>query len=244
MKYTLDYKVRTIEIDPEYRIKPYHLCSYAQDAVAAWLADLGYASYDLKRDGQTWILTGMYTGYSRELPFWRDELTVSIWARAIRSFQFFIDFSIYGKDGAPFAEGTSSWTVMDEESRRPVKRADIAEVLPIHEQKACPEVALRKITPYDGPVTEFARTVHSYDIDFNGHLNNVRYIGGALEAIPLTYRKAHSLRSVHIKYMQEAFEGDHITCRCYRSAEDEHAFYHRLFNQEGTDVAAVNTSWY
>ena len=29
-----------------------------------------------------------------------------------------------------------------------------------------------------------SQTVHSYDIDFNGHLNSIRYIAGALEAVP------------------------------------------------------------
>jgi acyl-CoA thioesterase FadM len=243
MKNTTEYKVRTIEIDPHYRVKPYHLCSYAQDAVAGWLADLGFASYDLQAEGQTWILTGMYTSYARELPRWREELTVEIWARAARSFQFFIDFTISCIQSV-YARGTSSWTVMDEESRRPVKRPDIAAALPITAEEACPAVSLRKIDSFDGQCTEFGRTVHSYDIDFNGHLNNVRYIGGALEAIPLSYRRQKSLASLHIKYLREAVQGDYITCHSFYRNDGGERFYHRLFNQNGEEVAAMNTQWY
>jgi medium-chain acyl-[acyl-carrier-protein] hydrolase len=170
---------------------------------------------------------------------------VAVWTRNIRSFQFFIDFTVTGKDGTEYAAGTSSWTVMDERSRRPVKRPDIVEALPIIEEAACPRVSLRKIVPAEGAPSEFSRTVHSYDIDFNGHLNNVRYIGGALEAVPAEYRKRHNLQSVHIKYIREALEGDHITCRCFSGrAEEGEYFYHRLFNQRGEDVAAMNTFWY
>src|SRR6056297_1794392 len=142
MKYTNTYTVRTIEMDPEYRIKPYHLCSYAQDTVASWLADMNYASYDLQKQNQSWILTGMYSNFSLGRPKWRTNLNVSIWARKIRGIQFFIDFEISGPQNEGFyndnfqkgtyssdnpsptpkvfARGTSSWTIIDEESRKPV----------------------------------------------------------------------------------------------------------------------------
>jgi len=282
MKYANTYTVRNIEIDPFYRIKPYHLCSYAQDTVASWLADIGCASYDLQREGQSWILTGMYTDFSSELPVWRSDVQVSIWVRKIRGLQFLIDFEVTGgqaigrTDGHPggqtsadpdgdasggaggrgstednlaftskdtlFARGTSSWSVIDESERRLIRRPDIAEKIEIVPVEACPGVQLRKILKHDGPSTTFSQTVHNYDIDFNGHLNSIRYIGGALEAIPLEYRRERVLKNIHIKYSHEAVAGDRLTCSCHTSAEGDH-FYHRLFNQRGLDVAFMNTEW-
>jgi len=264
MKYTNTYTVRTIEMDPEYRIKPYHLCSYAQDTVASWLADMNYASYDLQKQNQSWILTGMYSNFTLDRPKWRTNLNVSIWARKIRGIQFFIDFEISGlqnKDSyninsqkgtaarstasatpKVFARGTSSWSIIDEESRRPVRRPDIAERITEVNESACPEVQLRRITAYEGPATTFSQRVHNYDIDFNGHLNSVRYMAGALEAIPVEFRTNHGITSLHIKYNREAVTGDHLTCSCHPN--DEHnAFYHHLYNQRAEDAAFMNTTW-
>jgi len=264
MKYTNTYTVRTIEMDPEYRIKPYHLCSYAQDTVASWLADMNYASYDLQKQNQSWILTGMHSSFTLDRPKWRTNLNVSIWARKIRGIQFFIDFEISGlqnKDSyninsqkgtaarstasatpKVFARGTSSWSIIDEESRRPVRRPDIAERITEVNESACPEVQLRRITAYEGPATTFSQRVHNYDIDFNGHLNSVRYMAGALEAILVEFRTNHGITSLHIKYNREAVTGDHLTCSCHPN--DEHnAFYHHLYNQRAEDAAFMNTTW-
>ena len=264
MKYTNTYTVRTIEMDPEYRIKPYHLCSYAQDTVASWLADMNYASYDLQKQNQSWILTGMHSSFTLDRPKWRTNLNVSIWARKIRGIQFFIDFEISGlqnKDSyninsqkgtaarstasatpKVFARGTSSWSIIDEESRRPVRRPDIAERITEVNESACPEVQLRRITAYEGPATTFSQRVHNYDIDFNGHLNSVRYMAGALEAIPVEFRTNHGITSLHIKYNKEAVTGDQLTCSCY-SNESHNAFYHHLYNQRAEDAAFMNTTW-
>ena len=264
MKYTNTYTVRTIEMDPEYRIKAYHLCSYAQDTVASWLADMNYASYDLQQQNQSWILTGMYSNFTLDRPIWRTNLNVSIWARKIGGIQYFIDFEISGPQNEGFyngnsqkntsgkekpsptpkvfARGTSSWSIIDEESRRPVRRPDIADHITEVNESACPEVQLRKITAYDGPATTFSQRVHNYDIDFNGHLNSVRYIGGALEAIPLEFRNTHGITSLHIKYNKEAVTGDQLTCSCYPN-EGHNAFYHHLYNQRTEDAAFMNTTW-
>lgn len=254
MKFTNTYTVRTIEMDPEYRIKPYHLCSYAQDTVASWLADMGCASYHLQTENQSWILTGMYSRFNLKRPKWRTNLSVTIWTRKIRGFQYFIDFEISGRqrhffndkqiDDQPtlFASGTSSWSIIDEGSRKPVRRPDISEKITVIEKEACPGVQIRKITPFEGPENRFSQTVHNYDIDFNGHLNSVRYMGGALEAIPLEYRRQHGITSLHIKYTKEALAGDRLTCSCYANNE-RRAFYHRLYNQKGENAAFLNTEW-
>ncbi|MGC9313489.1 MAG: acyl-[acyl-carrier-protein] thioesterase [Sediminispirochaetaceae bacterium] len=265
MKYSNQYTIRNIEIDPEYRIKPYHLCSYAQDTVASLFADIGCASYDLQREGQSWILTGMYTEFGTRLPAWRSAVKVEVWVRKIRGLQYLFDFQVSPVDGEAgegegedadraldhilsvnqreiFARGTSSWSIIDENARKLARRRDIADSMEILPEEACPDIQLRRIEKYDGPETTFSQTVHNYDIDFNGHLNSIRYIGGALEAIPLEYRRGRALKSLHIKYSHEAVTGDHITCSCHH-LEGTNAFYHRLFNQREEDLAFMNTVW-
>lgn len=243
MKYSNPYKIRSIEMDSEYRVKSYHLISYAQDTIACYLADAGMAAYDLQRVNQSWILSGIYTEFARELPRWRQAIITDIWVRKAKGVQYLIDFQISSEDKTlSYARGTTSWSVFDEIERKLARRQDITDKMKLHPEEACPGVQLRKILPYTGVETNLSQTVHSYDIDFNGHLNSIRYIAGALEAIPAETRKQNALAMIHIKYIKEAMLGDCISCSCYRNPEGRD-FYHRLYNQNGDEAAEMNSMW-
>ena len=244
MKYTNQYKIRSIEMDSEYRVKSYHLVSYAQDAIASYLADSGIAAYDLQRVKQSWILSGIYTEFAEELPRWRITINTDIWVRKAKGVQYFIDFQVSSEDRTViYAKGTTSWSVFDETERKLARRQDITDKMEVHPEEACPGIQLRKILPYTGDENILSQTVHSYDIDFNGHLNSIRYIAGALEAIPSETRRQKHLSMVHIKYIKEAMLGDTITCSCFQNP-GEGEFYHKLYNQQGEDVAVMNSSWH
>ncbi len=243
MKYSNRYTIRSIEMDTEYRVKSYHLISFAQDAVACYLADSGIAAYDLQRVNQSWILSGIYTDFAKELPRWRTTIITDIWVRKAKGVQYLIDFQISSEDKTViYANGTTSWSVFDEIERKLARRQDITDKMKVHPEEACPGIQLRKILPYAGDENTLSQTVHSYDIDFNGHLNSIRYIAGALEAVAADTREQKTLSMIHIKYIREAILGDNITCSCYRNPEGGDV-YHRLYNQDGEDVAEMNSLW-
>jgi len=57
------------------------------------------------------------------------------------------------------------------------------------------EVAYKKVIGYS-------------DIDFNGHLNNSKYVDYIMDCFPVAEHKKHSLRSVDLNFMHEALPGD------------------------------------
>eukprot|EP00894_Picocystis_sp_ML_P004314 jgi/Pico_ML_1/54831/g692.t1 len=56
---------------------------------------------------------------------------------------------------------------------------------------------------FTGPTVVAKRT----DIDMNGHVNNVAYIGWALEALPLSESKQFDLKEIEIEFKNEALQG-------------------------------------
>jgi acyl-ACP thioesterase len=83
--------------------------------------------------------------------------------------------------------------------------------------------------------------VRSYDLDFNLHLNSVRYIAGAIETIPYDFRTNHELSAVDAAFVHEAFLGDPIRSEC---AQQDDRFVHRFVNMEDeTELFQMVSEW-
>ncbi len=230
MKYTKEYTVNGFEIGPDYLLKRPLVAAYFQNTMACEFDDLGLAAFHLQEEGKSWVLTDIRIDYHSRMPRWRSRITVDVWTRKIHGFRIYRDFTGYDADGNLIARGTSSWIVIDEAARRPQKPGAIAEKICITEEEVFPGFRFGKLDPAEsGERTEWSFTVTSFDIDFNNHMSNLRYITAALEAVPYEYRLSHELRSIILKYSAEALLGDEIRVECVRNGE---SFFCRLFRKE------------
>jgi medium-chain acyl-[acyl-carrier-protein] hydrolase len=226
MKYTKEYTVNGFEIGPDYLLKHPLVAVYFQNTMACEFDDLGLAAFHLQEEGKSWVLTDIRIDYHGRMPRWRSRITVDAWTRRIQGFRIYRDFAGYDGEGNPIAEGTSSWIIIDEASRRPQKPDAFAERIGITEEAVFPGFRFGRLDPPDpGGRSEWVFTVTSFDIDFNNHMSNIRYITGALEAIPYEYRRVHDLTSITVKYSAEAFLGDEIYVECFRDGD---TFFCRL----------------
>lgn len=220
MKYTKSYTVNGFEIGPDYLLKRPLIAAYFQNTMACEFDDLGLAAFHLQEEGKSWVLTDIRIDYLSRMPRWRSRISVDAWTRKIHGFRVYRDFTGYDSEGRLIAQGTSSWIVIDEATRRPQKPGIIAEKIGITEAEVFPGFRFGKLDPVDsGECREWSFTVTSFDIDFNNHMSNLRYITAALEAIPYEYRLTHELRSITVKYSAEALLGDKIHVECFRDGE-------------------------
>jgi acyl-ACP thioesterase len=93
----------------------------------------------------------------------------------------------------------------------------------------------------DGETHSHRQKVCSHDTDFNGHLNSLRYLLWAFEAIPRPFRKEHALASVDVRYLQEAFYGDAVLSNATRQGD---TIYHQLLREEdGAEICRMLSTW-
>mgnify|MGYP006302811717 CR=1 FL=1 len=218
MKYTKEYTINGFEIGPDYLLKNPLIAADFQNTMACEFDDLGLAAFHLQEEGKSWVLTDIRIDYLSPMPRWRSRLTVDAWTRKIHGFRIYRDFAGYDTGENLIAQGTSSWIVIDEATRRPQKPGGIAEKIGITEEAVFPGFRFGKLDPVEsGEYTEWSFPVTSFDIDFNNHMSNIRYITAALEAIPYEYRCSHALRSLTVKYSAEALLGNEIRVECLRN---------------------------
>jgi acyl-CoA thioesterase FadM len=236
MKYQQIYQVRGFEIGQDYRLKPYLLPSYFQNTMGCHFADAKLAAYDLQKDGRTWVLSDMKIEFLDQMPYWREEVLVETWNSKLKGFRVYREFTISSTsdDKKLIARGTSVWLPIDETTKRPVKIDEYADRLPLHPEENFPnyksdklvipdDLAFPKADPSGLPqdyssdqrTWSLQQRVRSYDIDFNGHVSNIRYIGAAIESIPYELRKTLTPRGFEIKYIKEALYKDLGEALCF-----------------------------
>ncbi|WP_058485752.1 acyl-[acyl-carrier-protein] thioesterase [Defluviitalea phaphyphila] len=243
MHYEHSYTIRSSEIDSNYRLKPYHIGSFFQDTIACAFDKQKIAAYHLKEENKTWMLVNLKIDFLTIMPFWRNNVHVCIWTRDIKGLKLFIDFEVKNDDGKLISRGTSCWIIMDIISKRPVPISQYIDKNECKYKEAIPNFKFTKIMPMEGKEYKLSQVIRSYDLDFNQHVNNVRYLAGAIETIPLEYRKKHWIKSVEIMFMKEIFYKDLIHSYAILN-ENQNIFYHNLIrDNDNAEISRILTQW-
>lgn len=204
------FAIKCYEVDSAKRLKPTAFMDMAQEMAYQAASAMKFGYYELIQNNLAWVLSRMRFRFL-DTPHWEDEVTIRTWHRGAFGPFFVRDFEVVGKDGHRMIEATSSWVVIDVESRRMSHPED---VLP-KEDTACHDFAIEtpagKVMMPRGVEPEYVKThkVAYSDIDLVGHTNNARYVAWALDCLEFG---GDSIRvdEVEIVFHHEARPGDEI----------------------------------
>lgn len=196
--------------DCSFRMKPSAFMDFAQDMAyhAAGMFNFGYE--DLQKQGTVWVLSRMHIHF-KETPKWLDEVEMTTWHKGLDGLYFLRDFSMNSKDGTPMVAATSSWVVINKETRRFV-RSDELESL-FDESAICKDNAIETPAPKVimprgiNPEKVGEHKVSYSDVDFIGHTNNARYIVWAMDAIDYEITSKRQLSDLVINFSHETTQG-------------------------------------
>lgn len=240
-KYTKTYNVILDNMDLfEYRLRPISAIMYLQDAFARYTATKKMAAYDLFATNQMWIVTEFNIDFVENLPFWSEEIEISIWISEITKLKVYTDYELRCK-GKIFAKGNALWFVIDKETKRPAKTDVVAQRFEI-----CNELTLGEHKKFVVPqateiYTKIEHINNLSDLDFNKHVNNKSYVNIAELTAPDGFRKTHKLKDLSIRFNKETFLGDTLICTAKRT-ENPNQFVHTI-EKDGISVCDIATIW-
>ena len=218
-KVTDSLEVRCYEVDGGMRLKPSAFMDMAQEMAYQAAAAMHFGYDELIAEGMAWVLSRMHFKFV-DTPVWRDKVEIQTWHRGAVGPFFVRDFKLLGEDGHEMVLGTSSWVVLDVESRRMARPEDI---LPT-ESTICHDFAIEspaaKVMMPRGASPELVAThkVAYSDIDLVGHTNNARYISWAMDC--MDYGPGGiAVDEVEVVFHHEAVPGDEVTL--YRLSEED-----------------------
>ena len=216
IKYTEKHIVPCYDTDASWRLKPTSFMNMAQEAAGRHAVYLGFGYDDLIVSNTAWILSRVHVEFV-DTPKWREELTLHTWHKGLNRLFFLRDFLVTDNEGKTRVKATTSWLVLNLETRRLVRDPKLLE-----EGTVCTENVIEtpadKVQMSKDAVPELVRrhTVSYSDIDTNGHTNNAMYMQWAMDAVDYETASSMPVKQVTINFNHETKAGECVSI--YRAA--------------------------
>ena len=197
-----------------------------------------YSIDALQEQGLSWVLSRFAIEVNR-YPKQFEEITIETWIEDINKLVSTRNFLIFDKNRELIAKACSLWSMIDQNTRRPVNLLEtLYKDAPILAEANDMERPVR-ILEVKGEKVDEVKVRYS-DIDFNQHANSARYIKWQLDSYNLDMFKEKQVKRFDINFVQEVLFGEKI--EVYKEEkENMHSF--DLKNESGRSVCKTIFTW-
>ncbi|MDR2803817.1 MAG: acyl-ACP thioesterase [Treponema sp.] len=203
------YMVAVGDVDTERNIKPSVLFDFFQSLTTEHGEELGVGLDVMLKNGQGWILSRFSLLVERR-PRFAETLTIESWPQGFERLLYARNYDVLDEQGTVIARASSSWLILDIEKRRPLRPTALVVSMPANEGRSFLEGGARLLVKREGLVKTLERTAVYSDIDFNGHVNNARYIQWVQDALPAGFFKNITKFRIDINYVGEVVLGETV----------------------------------
>lgn len=221
IKYVEKHTIPCYDTDASWRLKPTSFMNMAQEAAGRHAVYLGFGYDDLIKTNTAWILSRVHVEFV-DTPKWRDEITLNTWHKGLNRLFFLRDFLITDSEGRERVKATTSWLVLNLETRRLVRDPNLMEEGTVCTENVIETPADKVQMPKDVEA-ELVRThlVSYSDIDTNGHTNNAMYMQWSMNAVGYDITSSKPVKEFTINFNHETKAGDHVEIyRAFVEKED------------------------
>ena len=235
-KFTQNFTIPCYDTDASWRLKPTSFMNLAQEAAGLHAVHLGFGYDDLIVNNPAWILSRVHIEFL-DTPKWRENITLTTWHKGLNRLFYLRDFILTDGNGKERVKATTSWLVLNLETRRLVRDPQLMEEGTVNLENAIETPADKVQLPKDvEPVLAFEHVVGYSDVDMNGHANNAMYMQWAMDAVDYDIASARPVRELTINFNHETKAGDSVAL--YRYVVEQEDGLHVFVEGKVSDVSA------
>ncbi len=222
--YSKDHTITCYEADANQLMRPTAMLDLMQEAAGINAATLGFGYDEMINSNTAWVLSRINVKFINT-PKWREEVNLKTWHKGMSKLFYLRDFILSDKEGSPLVLATTSWLIIDLNTRRLVRNSDLA--LNDTTMDAIATPADKVVVPVDvEPELVRKHPVTWSEIDTNGHVNNVKYAVWAIDAVKQEDIKEKPLKELLINYDAEVMPGDIVKISRVRQETEEGIIYY------------------
>lgn len=222
--FSKDYTITCYEADANQFMRPTAILDLMQEAANVNASTLGFGYDEMMNSNTAWVLSRIHVKFNNT-PKWRDEVNLKTWHKGVSKLFYLRDFILSDKEGNPMVLATTSWLIIDMNTRRLVRNSDLA--LSDTAMHAIETPADKVVVPVDiEPELVRKHPVTWSEIDTNGHVNNVKYVVWAIDAVKQEDIKERPLKELLINYDAEVMPGDVVKISRVRQETEEGIVYY------------------
>lgn len=185
------------------------LIGYMLDVAGEDADRKGFGISALDNESTTWVLSRLAVDIEAQ-PKQYEEIAIDTWVNEFTRLSSTRNFRIHRGEEC-VAKGVSQWCMLNMESRQVVDMSLMKEAYQlamVDEPAPIPApLRLRPITP----VGSTSRPVVYSDIDFNRHVNTLRYVDLIFDNVPLELIEQNRGLRIDLNFIAEALYGETLT---------------------------------
>ena len=222
--FSKNYTITCYEADANQLMRPTAMLDMMQEAANVNASTLGFGYDDMINSNTAWVLSRIHVKFNNT-PKWREEVNLKTWHKGVSKLFYLRDFILSDKEGNQMILATTSWLIIDMNTRRLVRNSDLA--LSDTAMHAIETPADKVVVPVDvEPELVRKHPVTWSEIDTNGHVNNVKYAVWAIDAVKPEDIKEKPLKELLINYDAEVMPGDVVKISRVRQETEEGIVYY------------------
>ena len=219
-----EHIITCYEADANQFMRPTAMLDLMQEAANVNASTLGFGYDEMINSNMAWVLSRTHVKFINT-PKWRQEVNLKTWHKGVSKLFHLRDFILSDKEGNPLVLATTSWLIIDLNTRRLVRNSALA--MSDTAIDAIETPADKVVIPVDiEPELVRKHPVTWSEVDTNGHVNNVKYAVWALDAVKPEDIKERPLKEMLINYDAEVMPGDTVKISRVRQESEEGITYY------------------
>ena len=240
MKGSYHYIITPCDIDADGRATLTALCHYVLAAAGEDADRNGFGVEALNVENHTWVLSRMALEISR-MPAAGDSLTVRTWVSEVGRVMTTRNMVVIDAGGQQIAAAVTQWAIIDVTRRTAVDIRTLLDYRDVATDELSPIGQPRRLAAFV-PERDMSYMVTEGDIDFNSHMNSLRYID--LMVSMLADRNMEEVRRFDIAFLHEALLGQSLSVRCCEGMGEANEALFEIAVDGGETICRAALSFY
>ena len=241
IRFEQKFTIPCYDTDASWRLKPSSFMDLAQEAAGQHAVYLGFGYDDLIATNTAWILSRVHVEFV-DAPKWRENITLRTWHKGLNRLFFLRDFILTDDEGRERVKATTSWLVLNLETRRLVRDPKLIEEGTVCTDNVIETPADKVVMPKDAePQYVMDHHVPYSDVDMNGHTNNAMYMQWAMDAVDYDIASTRPVKWFTINFNHETKAGDIVALyKVVKEEEDgRHVFVEGKVNDQSAFIVEI-----
>ena len=244
IKFSKKYEVNYYDVDYKLNCKLSSIVNFLCDIGNCQSEEVGETIEHLLESNSAWVFY-KYDIRIKEYPKYREIINIETTPAGFNKFYAYRNYKITNSEGKLIGEATALFFLIDITKRRPKRIA--AEQLKSYQAEDLANVSIdmEEVKKLEKVDNDKIFKIRYSDIDSNGHVNNVKYIEWAIEAVPLDIVKGYYLKRVKVVFEKEAKYGHNITAEAQIINNEDGSIttVHRIKGDEDNDHSKLELIW-
>ncbi|WP_297091029.1 acyl-ACP thioesterase domain-containing protein [uncultured Draconibacterium sp.] len=239
MKYKQQLSTKSYFVNRFKKLSTSFLFWQIQDIAWEHAEQLGFGFDNLKKDKQFWVLSRLLVKIKRR-PSWGEKFTVETWPVGLEGLLALRDIEFIDEKGESIIQATTSWLVLDQQTKRIIRLEDLYEI-PSNTERVLNQNAGKVRPPKSAEELIFSPALFN-EIDVNQHFNSGRYLERIIDSYDFDFHETNELTEFEVNFVKEGIPSDQLAVKKQIIDKNNH-ICSVVRQSDGADLIRARLVW-